>query len=973
MRTLNSHECSRHLKDLIRGMLEYDPGNRFWAGEAINHILNHYDELIGNFLYELPEPYLVAFHPDASLETLFKYSEFGLNDRLHGTDEERRITLKHFYENEELKRASLYYSPDGAVRHIQAGTDYEKRKAQYVLVGEKGMYFCAILESEAGFSGRREPLEEILYIKYARPLRMAPMLKNMKFRRTVRQVEAIPWAQGTPRSYLDSVRQKPGRPSWRPLLQSVAFGMSDPSDSSDQNWRETCESALNFLLEFQEVEIRAREYPFERLSTPGLAMDTFDIRYLDDVDAERISHHRSILGTRTGLFQKFREDSRRRPDFANFFQNEPSDSVQFCQADSARPADWRSSGQAYFVTAHTNDVIRIRCRAGHVPARGWLRMTDDGGSVHAWHRQREARAEILQSAVLLGNLYHPRSISGHRQRWLGAGRNLKGNAPERIRDILVAESLYALHGPPGTGKTTVAAHAVHEFLKDDRGGRILVTAQSHHALDNLAIRIRKQLGLNADGASSAEIPYLAIRIVSASREESVNPGMQDVTLDRLTTSLTERIVKECQERIDSRSLSDEAKTILGEWKTTITRIPLELRERVRRGANLVFATCVSATKKNVDTGNRFSDFDWVIVEEAAKAWPLELAIPLVRANRWTLIGDHRQLPAHRREDLDRFLRDCESSPFDELAAYGRNREKYSRWFSLFGSLFDEFGTNGTRRSEFELSKKADRNIPVGVLTEQYRMREPIKETINKPFYDGKLSSDPSTEVDSGVVFPKALREQAVVWIDTEGLPDCDDQYRSNPGEARIVAQLLRSLQLQPNESNRIQDVVNDRLKSGIDRYISDLLPKRKPDGTVDSNLLLAILTPYQDQIRALMQSDLPDRCAACVHSIHEYQGREANIVIVSLVRSVRRGDDDFSNLGFLVQPEIANVMFSRARRLLVIVGRISHFEQSTTCLQNSSNNAPAAVPFWKQICEAVRKGGRVVSAESIFAEEGEDL
>ena len=57
-------------------------------------------------------------------------------------------------------------------------------------------------------------------------------------------------------------------------------------------------------------------------------------------------------------------------------------------------------------------------------------------------------------------------------------------------------------------------------------------------------------------------------------------------------------------------------------------------------------------------GGSSEPFDWVILEEAAKAWPTELALPLVRGLRWAMMGDQIQIGAFGRYDVERFLNSC---------------------------------------------------------------------------------------------------------------------------------------------------------------------------------------------------------------------------------------------------------------------------------------------------------------------------
>ena len=118
---------------------------------------------------------------------------------------------------------------------------------------------------------------------------------------------------------------------------------------------------------------------------------------------------------------------------------------------------------------------------------------------------------------------------------------------------------------------------------------------------------------------------------------------------------------------------------------------------------------------------------------------------------------------------------------------------------------------------------------------------------------------------------------------------------------------------------------------------------------------LAILTPYRDQINLLVQA-IPEHSSQ-IFSVHEFQGREADIVVASLVRDKGRGTNPRSNLGHLSQPELVNVLFSRARRLLIVVGDYRHFHES-------------GVDFWRSVCDTTRQEGSVVRADAVVSFDG---
>ena len=607
--------------------------------------------------------------------------------------------------------------------------------------------------------------------------------------------------------------------------------------------------------------------------------------------------------------------------------------LEFFPDRNGRP-DWQRRGTAFLARRLDENLVEIRPagKSQPVPESGWLRPKDDSGSELTLKRQREARLEFLDARSLLAQFHSPSTIGGFRHRWRGAGQGLRGGADAIVKDMLVSQAFYALHGPPGTGKTTVAAHAVEAYLRAERGARILVSAQSNYALDNLALRIRNQL------AQRGLTNVLAIRFVSPSGEEKIHPSLRDWTLDRLVPRSVESVKAHCGRRLDLRMDPEPLRRLLGRWKDAVGTSHLEIQDRVRRGANLVFATCAAATKRNVDAVGSFGIYDWVIVEEAAKAWPTELAIPLVRGVRWTLIGDHRQLSAHRRMEVEELLSECAQEEDEDLQNHGRSREEYGRIFDLFGSLFEHDASRGTAVQPS--GSRRGLSVPLGSLTLQFRMRRPIAEVISRAFYPGNdskgadspaagtLKTDPETEVDTGLRAPKALVGRALVWLDTQGVDGCGDQPRwANGGEARIVASLLNVMK-----------------------------PPPWPANAGSHEAPLAILTPYRDQIDMLRQI-IPER-ASQIFSVHEFQGREADIVVASLVRDKGRGTNPRRNLGHLSQPELVNVLFSRARRLLIVVGNFRHFHES-------------GVKFWRVVCETTRREGSVVRADAVVSCDGE--
>lgn len=891
------------MQDLLRPMLRADPRTRFTSTEVVNYITRHYDALVAPYESQtITQPYLLATMPNEMGPTVYEWKWIDHDP----ADDVGRQELFDFLDYE-LRRGSLVYAPSGAEPFVRGGDPRRKRQAKYVLLGRQGAWFCTPYRRQTPFGGLGEAQEEILLIKYVADRRRVYRLERAPFRRRLPRLEIVAADAGD--SALD--KKRGGRPSWAALLEAVRI------EEVREAWLDDFERGLDWFLEYQRVELEARMYPYVVEDDDQRHLR---LRYDRGRDERRIDRHP------TALFAAY--DMSRRPDFGDFFsdveEDQPSSLLQVNADEGERP-DWRRRGEVIFERFLDRNLIQVRRTAGGgpVPRKGWLRPAEDYGSHIALRRQLGIRPELMESKSLLSQLNKPSTIAGFRHRWRGAGEDLRGGADVIIKDMLVSQPFYALHGPPGTGKTTVAAHAVKQYLCAEPSARILVSAQSNFALDNLAVRILKQL-------AETGRDLVAIRVSSASAEkrENVDERLVKLTLNERIPRLRDHIVATCKNRLERRVDPPAIREVIAGWKMAVETSQLELYDRIRRGANLVFATCATATKANVGAAGGFGLYDWVIVEEAAKAWTSELAIPLVRGVRWTLIGDHLQLRAHMAEQVEAFLLDLGESEDEDLKQHGESLGSYQKVFNLFGSLFDVQKPKAGKPTGMRSGALV---VPLGRLARQFRMREPIARVVSRTFYadpedpngSGQLETDETTEKDSGVVTPKALAGQALVWLDTAMVRGCEDQKSKNFGEVKIVEKLVA--QLNPNPA-----------------CIS-------PEGDEDP---VAILTPYRDQITALMSRDFREGWGSRIWSIHEYQGREANVVVASLVRDQIRGSTPERNIGFLVSPEIVNVLMSRARRLLIVVGAFDHFRSS-------------GVDFWKVLCDTVRSVGKVVGAADV--------
>ncbi|GMU06523.1 DEAD/DEAH box helicase [Corallococcus caeni] len=273
----------------------------------------------------------------------------------------------------------------------------------------------------------------------------------------------------------------------------------------------------------------------------------------------------------------------------------------------------------------------------------------------------------------------------------------------------------------------------------------------------------------------------------------------------------------------------------------------------RRHGNTTAATCSMAAKaRELDE----EPYDWVIIDEAGRASPFELLIPMVQGRRIVLIGDHRQLPPMVEDELVDAL-EREQPPSVDI-----QRE------TLFGLVYSLLPASCRVR-----------------LKTQYRMHGDIGRLVNQLFYrphKEELESHFSGPVLSQKRRPTwgVEKNQPVVWLD---LPRNKDAVYSNPLEQQVVLELL-------------------------EKYAGAAAEGSAP--------FVGVICAYSDQRDALTRAleTRPElRAIATVRTIDSVQGREYPVVLFCTSRMDGKP-------GFLALIQRINVALSRAQRQLIILG-----------------------------------------------------
>jgi ATP-dependent RNA/DNA helicase IGHMBP2 len=436
---------------------------------------------------------------------------------------------------------------------------------------------------------------------------------------------------------------------------------------------------------------------------------------------------------------------------------------------------------------------------------------------------------------------------------------------EAIKNIEAARDIAIIHGPPGTGKTTTLVQAVLRTLETEK--RLLVCAPSNTAVDLLTEKIAQQ-GVNVirighpsrvsemllqhtlDAQIMAHRDFKQLRLLRKNAEEYKNMSFQH------------KRKFGWEEREQRRLLKEESKLMLQEADEIERYIIDDLLSRVQ----VITCTLVGSANRVI----RHLHYDTVFIDEAAQALEPGCWVPITRANRVVLAGDHFQLPPTVKS------------------------EKAER-LGLSKTLFE---------------KCIQRQPQVAVMLKtQYRMHHEIMNFSNRRFYGGELNAHESVHFSDLHHFNPAFTEGlAVEYIDTAGCGYTEQAFSetssvANPEEADLLLKHLQHLLEQfPKPENIVEN---------------------KEANIVDKNLTIGIISPYRAQINYLKDQVelIPELHRLTVNkllsigTVDSFQGQERDIIYISMVRSNDRGE-----IGFLADIRRMNVAMTRARKKLVIVG-----------------------------------------------------
>lgn len=437
-----------------------------------------------------------------------------------------------------------------------------------------------------------------------------------------------------------------------------------------------------------------------------------------------------------------------------------------------------------------------------------------------------------------------------------------------VNEVLWAKDVAIVHGPPGTGKTTTLVEAINETLM--RESQVLVCAQSNMAVDWISEKLVDR-GINV------------LRIGNPTR---VNDKMLGFTYERRFESHADypqlwAIRKAIRElRKNRKKGSENYHQKMDRLKSRAAEIELRINAELFGEARVIACTLVGSAHHLLE-GMKFGT---LFIDEAAQALEAACWIPMKRASRVILAGDHCQLPP----------------TVKSIAALRAGLGK-------------------------TLMERIAENKPevVTLLKIQYRMNDEIMRFSSDWFYGGKVESAPQIkyrsvlDYDHPITWIDTSNEENQITIEGEDAPEDSASTASSVSAANQNSDLNFKEQFVGESFGRINKAEAELTLLTLAEYFTKIGKQRVLEERID----VGIISPYRAQVQYLKklikkyEFFKPYRRLISVNTVDGFQGQERDVILISLVRS-----NDEGQIGFLKDLRRMNVAMTRARMKLIILG-----------------------------------------------------
>ncbi len=469
-------------------------------------------------------------------------------------------------------------------------------------------------------------------------------------------------------------------------------------------------------------------------------------------------------------------------------------------------------------------------------------------------------------------------------------KDLNQSQKEAVKRSLKAEDFSLIQGPPGTGKTMTAIEIINQAVKEKK--EILATADSNVAVDNLVERLvnmgTEVLRLGhpirvTPLLRKHTLDYKILEHPDYKEAEKLRDKAQDLLDqqdqyqhpgDSLRRGMSDDMIKEkAANDQGARGVKPSIMKDMAKWLEIQDEIDglFNRIEKLEQKAikDLLESAEVICSTNSTAGSELLSDYDFelIVIDEATQSTEPASLIPFIKGEKVVLIGDHKQLPP--------------TILSQKASEQGLSKSMFERLYEIYG---DEINS---------------------MLEIQYRMHDDIMDFSNHEFYEGNLKSSPEVadhtlkDLGYNIKGKKCFTDksldpaQPIVFIDTI---EMNAEERSLKGSNSYD---------NPVEMEILLDIVDEALKSEL-----------KPED-------IAVIAPYKDQVDLLKKHSNIENLE--INTVDGFQGREKEVVLISLVRS-----NNHNNIGFLRDLRRANVALTRAKRKLIVIGDSSTVAKNET-------------------------------------------
>jgi predicted DNA helicase len=455
-------------------------------------------------------------------------------------------------------------------------------------------------------------------------------------------------------------------------------------------------------------------------------------------------------------------------------------------------------------------------------------------------------------------------------------KNLNPSQKLAVSFSLGTKDFFLIQGPFGTGKTRTLAEIVLQLVR--KGERVLVSAESNVAVDNLVERLRGRtkivrLGHPSRVAKNLIDSTLFYQVENSKKYKKVKKLREKVeeliefrdqflkpTPQRKKGLRDEKILRLADAKRTKRGIKMEDIESMADWIKIqnqiakiikeISKIEEKIAEKILEEAEVVLCTNSSAA---LELLKNFK-FDTAVIDEATQTTIPSILIPICKAKKFILAGDHKQLPP---------------TVLSEKAK------------ALSETLFEKL-----------IQRYPEKSVLLNI---QYRMNEILMEFPNKEFYEGKLKTDESVKNITLKDFKIKISKFGNFWdriLDPENVICFLDTSKSEEKFERVRAESFSKEN--PFEVEIVKSILEKMFEAGIKKE------------------WVGVITPYDDQLDLLRRAlgELVE-----INTVDGFQGREKEIILISFVRSNKE-----KILGFLSDLRRLNTAITRAKRKLICVG-----------------------------------------------------